>query len=107
MEVLIVNLYVAPALVLIAWLLWIWRDRSRLPRWRRYVLLSGILAVTLNVLTFQVETAYLKAHATALDMERVNGSFRHFHSASDWGLWLLAAGVAGAICGKGHARPVV
>ena len=105
MGLLTVNVFVAPGLVLAAWLLWLWRDRSAVPRWRRYSLLLGLASATLNVLIFVAELAYLNARGEALP--GVNATIRHFSKVSDGAIMLLVVALVCAICGKGSARAVL
>jgi hypothetical protein len=100
-----VNVFVAPSLVLAAWLVWWWRDRSAVPRWRRYLLLLGIAGASFNVLMFLAELAYLRARGDAL--EGVNAGIRHFSKVSDVAMPLLVVVLICAVCGKGSARPVI
>jgi hypothetical protein len=103
--ILTVNVFVAPGLVLAAWLLWFWRDRSAVPRWRRHILILGLAGATSNVLIFVAELAYLNVRGDALP--GVNATIRHFSKVSEVAVVLLAAALVGAICGKGSARALL
>lgn len=98
-----INFFLAHGLVLIAWVVWFWRDRGALPRWRRYALLSGMLAVTVNILIFWTNVWYMSAHQDVLNAE-VNGAIRQINMVGNWAILFLPVGLVSAICGKGTAR---
>jgi hypothetical protein len=101
-KVLVNGAVLTPFAIGVSWWLWLRRDRRLPTRLRVNVLLIALLAVTANAILFYRWFAY-----ATMAMDAGAASVLSNTLGNDVAVQLVLVALAGAIAGKGAARPLV